>query len=142
MTYKTDKEFMDALERKVKRMVKYYRDDFYIHDRKTISENPKAMFLWMTRECGTWMFVLDDEWDHYSSKWLRSIICQGYKIHNWYLLSGREIKKLDDETVERFADRIFRVTEEAERMEIPISKLKIENEIQKLKTNSKKRRAA
>lgn len=119
MRYNSKAELMKRLEDEVAKTVESYQTDFTDHDLATFSKNPEGKFLWMTRTCGTWLFQLDCEWSLSSTKFLKAVVNQRYKVHNWFLISFKEnsIVKVDDIAVEYFAGNINQIA--ARREECP-----------------------
>lgn len=50
----------------VEKKVKHYKSDFYEHDTKSIMENEAGKFIWIVRECGTWIFKDEEISNTYS----------------------------------------------------------------------------
>lgn len=54
-------DIIKKMENIIKRRVKHYRSDFYDYDKPAMEScGNKYNFLWIVRECGTWLLDFDD----------------------------------------------------------------------------------
>ena len=47
-------------ERIAKKRVNHYLTDFYNYDKPIIERQEKAEYIWIVRECGTWLYRWED----------------------------------------------------------------------------------
>lgn len=79
------KELLSKMENIVKRYVKHYKSDFYDYDLDTLKSENEKKYIWIVRECGT--FLLDINRLKDSEKENSARI-----IYNYYLDNNRYYK--------------------------------------------------
>lgn len=99
-TKKTKNQIIKKMANIVKRDVKHYRNDFYIHDMHMIKKY-EGPFLWMTRPTGTDFIPLNYlkgplvAWYHYVKN----------SNKNFYYYNGKTLKKVTFEEMEKIIDQ-------------------------------------
>lgn len=93
---KTNNELIKKMDRIVKRNVKNYITDFYLHDLYIIKKY-KSPFLWMTRSSGTDLIPLKNL-DKNLIVWYH---CTKKINKNFYYYNGKTLKKISMEEMEK-----------------------------------------
>lgn len=87
---KSNNEVLKKMDRIVKRNVKYFRNDFYLHDICLMKEYPGS-FIWMTRDSGT-DFIPLDHLQAYMISWYHAV----KRVNkDFYHYNGKSLKKIN-----------------------------------------------
>lgn len=99
-TKKTKNQIIKKMANIVKRDVKHYQNDFYIHDVYLIKKH-EGPFIWMTRPTGT---------DFIPLNYLKGPLVEWYDYvkttnKNFYYYDGKRLKKVTLEEMEKIIDK-------------------------------------
>ncbi len=87
-----DEELLVEMEEEVKRLVRNYATDFYVHDKKFLSEYKGKRFVWSVGDYGTHIGPLPD-------RGVISGIASAYARYD-HFIADRETRKLTQVSIE------------------------------------------
>ena len=93
---KSNNEIVKKMNNIVIKNVKYFRNDFYLHDICLMKEYP-GRFIWMTRETGTDLIPIDFL-DKYMISWFHAVKKAN---KNFYYYNGKTLKKINIEEADK-----------------------------------------
>lgn len=93
----------------VRRNVKHYKTDFYVHDVFSLSDD-NGDFVWLVRECGTDLIRCNNNSFSKDGEWIGKIwfnaVNETSKVHRYYYFNSNKNKllKINQEKAEQLID--------------------------------------
>ena len=87
--------------------LEHYKNDFFVHDKKALAENPKTDFVWFVRDTGTnlAMLGLKEQEQGSAMAWFDSF-CKANKRVFFYSAREETLEEIDKTKASELADKL------------------------------------